>query len=100
MAYVQYAYNTTGHGSTGYAPFHLLFGRHPRLVGDIILDINHDQVYKSEYISAVRKSLQPAYKKCKESILKNNERHKKYLFYFILFHSYTMVYTHIDINIL
>ena len=78
LASVQYAYNTTVHASTGYAPFYLLFGRHPRLVGDIILDINHDQVYKSEYISAVRESLQTGYRKCKESILKNNERHKKY----------------------
>ena len=78
LASVQYAYNTTVHASTGYAPFYLLFGRHPRLVGDIILDINHDQVYKSEYISVVRKSLQTDYKKCEESILKNNERHKKY----------------------
>ena len=78
LSTVQYAYNTTVHASTGYAPFYLLLGRHPRLVGDIIMDINHDQVYKSEYISAVRKSFQTAYKKCKESILKNNERHKKY----------------------
>ena len=78
LATVQYAYNTTVHALTGYEPFFSLFGRHPRLVGDIILDINHDQVYRSEYISVVRKSLQTAYKKCKESILKNNERHKNY----------------------
>ena len=78
LSSVQYAYNTTMHATTGYAPFYLLFGRHPRLVGDIILGIDRDHTYKNEYITEVRKSLQSAYQKCKQSLLKHNERHKRY----------------------
>ena len=53
-----------------------MFGRHPRLVGDIVLDINKDVVYKNDYIREVRRYLQTAYLKCKEAILKSNNKHK------------------------
>ena len=55
-----------------------MFGRHPCLVGDIVLDINTDEVYKNEYIREVRQSLQTAYLKCKEAILKSNNKRKCY----------------------
>ena len=38
-----------------------MFGGHSRLVVDIVLDINKDEVYKNEYIREVRQSLQKAY---------------------------------------
>ena len=50
LSALQYAYNTTVHATTLYSPFNLIFGRHPRLVGDNVLDINKDVVYKNEYI--------------------------------------------------
>ena len=57
LSALQYAYTATVHAITRYSPFYLMFGRHPRLVGYIVLDINKDAVYKNEYIREVRQSL-------------------------------------------
>ena len=61
LSALPYAYNTIVHATTWYYPFYLMFGRHPCLVGDIVLDINKDADYKNEYIREVRQALQTAY---------------------------------------
>ena len=76
LSALQYAYDTTVHATSRYSLFYLMFGRHSCLVGDIIFDINMNAVYKNEYIREVRRSLQTAYLKCKEAILKSNNKHK------------------------
>ena len=78
LSALQYAYNATVHSTTGYSPFFLMFGRQPRLVGDVVLNINKDKVYKTEYVNEVRRSLRQCYEKCREAMLKKGEVHKKY----------------------
>ena len=43
-----HAYNATRHESTGYSPFYLMFGRHPRLAIDAFLGIDQNQDRSSD----------------------------------------------------
>ena len=56
----------------------IIFGRHTGLVGDIVVDINKEEVYQNKYIREIRQSLQTAYLKCKEAIIKSNNKYKVY----------------------
>jgi transposase InsO family protein len=48
-----YIYNATPHASTGFAPYHLLFGREPRLPVDNFLNLGTQQVeHMDEYVRA------------------------------------------------
>lgn len=63
LNHVVHAYNCTRHESTGYSPFFLLFGRHPRLPVDLMFGIegetNHEN--HSQYVEKWRKVMTEAY---------------------------------------
>lgn len=75
-----HAYNSTVHSSTGFSPYFLLFGRHPRLAIDFQLGLSRDgvgHVSKSRYIHKLQKRLQFAYSKAESLAQKEAARQKK-----------------------
>ena len=76
-----HAYNAAEHESTGYAPFFLMFGRHPRLAIDAFLGLNQDQdIPRShmDYVDKLRHRLDYAYNKASEEAKRAAEKQKKY----------------------
>lgn len=65
-----HAYNATHHESTGYSPYFLMFGRHPRLAIDALLGLPTDTVSASkhsEYVVKMRDHLKTAYEKARKA---------------------------------
>ena len=63
LGHLTHAYNATKHESTGYAPFLLMFGRHPNLPVDVLFGIptqSEDQGYE-DYVTRFREGLRVAY---------------------------------------
>ncbi|XP_052224106.1 uncharacterized protein LOC127839760 [Dreissena polymorpha] len=75
-----HAYNATIHDSTGYSPYYLKFGRHPRLAIDILLGLDIDDLNarcSNEYARKLRERLAHAYKTAKEIAKRTAEVNKR-----------------------
>ena len=77
---VVHAYNCTRNDSTGYSPFFLLFGRHPRLPIDLIFRSSSPRANKNypQYVSEWRKAMQEAYQVARQKSTQNGVKAKKY----------------------
>ena len=77
---VHCAYNATKHESTGYSPYFLMFGRHPRLAVDAYLGLNSPDSpsfsSKEHYATKLKTRLEFAYKIASREAEKSAEQYK------------------------
>ena len=79
VALLVLAYSSTKHDSTGYSPFFLMFGRHPRLAVDACLGLNSpDEPISSRvhYATKLKKKLDFAYNAAARESNKSGQRNK------------------------
>ena len=70
---ISYAYNTT-QCITGYSPYYLFFGRHPRLIGDVMLGLEFN--YEARSVPNIVDNLHRAYQSCVDNLCRNRERYR------------------------
>ena len=75
-----HAYNSTQHSVTGFSPYYLIFGRHPRLPIDYQLGLTRDnlaQPSKFKFVSKLNERLHEAYAKAEALTQEEANRQKK-----------------------
>ena len=80
LPYVVHAYNCTKNDATGYSPFHLMFGRKPRLPVDIIRGLQEPsgEADYNKYIQGLKEGLTTAYQKASKFSADQQLKNKKY----------------------
>ena len=80
---VVHAYNCTRHEATGYSPFHLMYGRHPRLPVDFLFGLSTNvsssknyQQYVQNWTSAMKSTHQLATKRSRASRARGRKYHE------------------------
>lgn len=75
-----HAYNRSRHDSTGFSPYYLMFGRHPRLPVDLIFgsSTTSEPCEYSEYVQTLHDCLSQAYAQANETSRHSKEQQKKY----------------------
>ena len=71
-----HAYNATRHDSTGYSPFFLMFGRHPRLAIDVAMGIVPKDELGVDFTRGLQERLDVAYKLANAQQEKSASRYK------------------------
>ena len=83
-----HAYNAVNHDSTGFSPFYLMFGRHPRLAIDAFLGIPQSQEQirsRQDYVDKLKERMAYAYETASSEARKSAERQKGYYDYKVSF---------------
>ena len=74
-----HAYNCTKHNTTGFSPYYLMFGRHPRIPVDLVLGKVEDQDTTSvdQYVASLQNQLKKAFEVAESATKSNQMGHKK-----------------------
>ena len=78
---VAHVYNCTRNVVTGFSPYYLLFGREPRLPVDVDFELQRgsqkDSLGESNYVSQLKRRLQFAHKKAKQTAKRKQAKHRE-----------------------
>ena len=76
MGSMVHAYNATRHGSTGQAPYFLMFGRQSRLLIDLSFDLLEKGQTYGKYVAGLHDCLKAAYDLASREAEKSREKQK------------------------